>query len=106
MLTSRLEAFSDGVMAIIITIMVLDLYVPEGHGLAALTPAVGSGLLSYVLSFVYIGIQLSSKSLFFSSSSSQGGKPGTIETIQQTWNARVIRCASRFPRAVSAARES
>jgi uncharacterized membrane protein len=54
--TDRLEAFSDGVLAIIITIMVLELEVPEGHDLAALTSGVGTSLLSYLLSFVYIGI--------------------------------------------------
>ncbi len=52
---TRLEAFSDGVLAIIITIMVLELRVPHGTDLAALRPLVGV-LLSYVLSFVYIGI--------------------------------------------------
>jgi uncharacterized membrane protein len=51
----RLEAFSDGVIAIIITIMVLELKVPEGHTLAALGP-LAPVLLSYVLSFVYVGI--------------------------------------------------
>ena len=51
----RLEAFSDGVVAILITIMVLDLKVPQGADLAALRPLL-PGLLSYVLSFVYIGI--------------------------------------------------
>jgi TMEM175 potassium channel family protein len=54
--TSRLEAFSDGVLAIIITIMVLELRVPEGHDLHAFTSSVGTGLLTYLLSFVYIGI--------------------------------------------------
>jgi uncharacterized membrane protein len=51
----RLEAFSDGVIAIIITIMVLELKVPEGHALAALVPLTPL-LLSYVLSFGYVGI--------------------------------------------------
>jgi uncharacterized membrane protein len=51
----RLEAFSDGVLAIIITIMVLELKVPHGADLAALTPLLPS-FLSYVLSFVYLGI--------------------------------------------------
>ncbi|HEV7786811.1 MAG TPA: TMEM175 family protein [Thermoanaerobaculia bacterium] len=51
----RLEAFSDGVLAIIITIMVLELRVPHGAELSALTPLVPV-LLSYVLSFVYVGI--------------------------------------------------
>src|SRR5262245_10951777 len=51
----RLEAFSDGVIAIIITIMVLELKTPEGADLAALRPLTPI-FLSYVLSFVYIGI--------------------------------------------------
>jgi uncharacterized membrane protein len=52
---SRLEAFSDGVIAIIITIMVLELKVPPGGTLAALRPLTGV-FLGYVLSFVFIGI--------------------------------------------------
>jgi uncharacterized membrane protein len=52
---SRLEAFSDGVLAIIITIMVLELHVPEGRDFSALRPLLPV-LLSYVLSFVYVGI--------------------------------------------------
>ena len=56
MRTSRLEAFSDGVLAIIITIMVLGLREPDGSDLAALWHATGIGLLSYLLSFVYVGI--------------------------------------------------
>lgn len=55
MRTSRLEAFSDGVLAIIITIMVLELKVPRGTDIAALVPMLPV-LLSYVLSFIYIGI--------------------------------------------------
>jgi len=55
MKTSRLEAFSDGVLAIIITIMVLELKVPHAVQLAALKPLLPV-LLSYVLSFIYIGI--------------------------------------------------
>ncbi len=51
----RLEAFSDGVLAIIITIMVLELKVPHGETLIALKPLVPV-FLSYVLSFIYIGI--------------------------------------------------
>ena len=51
----RLEAFSDGVMAIIITIMVLELRVPAGSDLAALQPLIPV-LSSYVLSFVFLGI--------------------------------------------------
>jgi uncharacterized membrane protein len=51
----RLEAFSDGVIAIIITIMVLELKVPHGDSLESLLPLVPV-FLSYVLSFVYVGI--------------------------------------------------
>jgi uncharacterized membrane protein len=52
---NRLEAFSDGVIAIIITIMVLELKVPHGGTVAALLPLLPV-FLSYVLSFVYLGI--------------------------------------------------
>jgi len=52
---SRVEAFSDGVIAIIITIMVLELKVPHGVNFAALRP-VAPVFLSYVLSFVFLGI--------------------------------------------------
>ena len=51
----RLEAFSDGVIAIIITIMVLELKAPRGAGFASLGPLIPI-FLSYVLSFVYVGI--------------------------------------------------
>ncbi len=51
----RLEAFSDGVIAIIITIMVLELKAPPGTGFAALRGVLPT-FLSYVLSFVYVGI--------------------------------------------------
>jgi uncharacterized membrane protein len=51
----RMEAFSDGVLAIIITIMVLELKVPHGAQIDALIPLIPV-LLSYVLSFVYVGI--------------------------------------------------
>jgi TMEM175 potassium channel family protein len=51
----RLTAFSDGVIAVIITIMVLELKVPHGSGLAALWP-LAPVFGSYVLSFVYVGI--------------------------------------------------
>jgi uncharacterized membrane protein len=52
---SRLEAFSDGVLAIIITIMILEIKVPEGHEFADLKPLIPK-FLSYVLSFIYVGI--------------------------------------------------
>jgi uncharacterized membrane protein len=52
---NRLEAFSDGVLAIIITIMVLEMKVPHGADLPALRPLLPV-FLSYVLSFVYLGI--------------------------------------------------
>lgn len=51
----RVEAFSDGVIAILITIMVLELKVPHGESLDALAPLYPV-FLSYVLSFVYLGI--------------------------------------------------
>ncbi len=53
--TNRVEAFSDGVFAIIITIMVLELKVPHGPDLAVLRPLLPV-FLSYVLSFIYLGI--------------------------------------------------
>ena len=52
---NRLEAFSDGVLAIIITIMVLEMKVPHGATVVALLP-LAPVFLSYVLSFVYVGI--------------------------------------------------
>lgn len=52
---NRLEAFSDGVVAILITIMVLELHVPEGDDLEALRPLIPI-FSSYVLSFVFLGI--------------------------------------------------
>ena len=53
--TGRMEAFSDGVLAIIITIMVLELKVPHGADVAALWPVLPV-FLSYILSFIYLGI--------------------------------------------------
>lgn len=55
MKTARLEAFSDGVFAIIITIMVLELKVPQGYTFDTLLPLLPI-FLSYILSFVYVGI--------------------------------------------------
>ncbi|MGB3114934.1 MAG: TMEM175 family protein [Ferruginibacter sp.] len=55
MKTGRLEAFSDGVLAIIITIMVLELSVPEVSSFDALKPLIPK-FISYLLSFIYVGI--------------------------------------------------
>jgi uncharacterized membrane protein len=52
---NRLEAFSDGMIAIIITIMVLEMKVPHGESFQALTPVIPV-FLTYVLSFMYLGI--------------------------------------------------
>ncbi len=52
---TRLEAFSDGVLAIIITIMVLEIKVPVGNDFEALKPLIPI-IVSYILSFIYIGI--------------------------------------------------
>ena len=52
---NRLEAFSDGVLAIIITIMILEIKVPEDDSFESLKPIIPV-FLSYVLSFVYVGI--------------------------------------------------
>jgi uncharacterized membrane protein len=60
----RLLAFTDGVVAIIITIMVLELKVPAGHDVAALIPVVPV-FLSYALSFVYVGIYWNNHHHFF-----------------------------------------
>lgn len=51
----RLEAFSDGVLAIIITIMILEIKAPEGHEFSDLKPLIPK-FLSYILSFIYVGI--------------------------------------------------
>jgi uncharacterized membrane protein len=55
MTTTRLEAFSDGVIAILITIMVLELRIPHGDDLAALAP-MWPVFITYILSFIYLGI--------------------------------------------------
>jgi uncharacterized membrane protein len=55
MTSNRLEAFSDGVLAIVITIMVLEMKAPHGGDAAALRPLLPV-FLSYVLSFIYVGI--------------------------------------------------
>jgi uncharacterized membrane protein len=69
----RLEAFSDGVLAIIITIMVLEIKVPHGHDFAALRPLIPI-LLSYVLSFIYVGIYWNSHHMMLASVSHVSGR--------------------------------
>ena len=72
---NRLEAFSDGVLAIIITIMVLELKVPHGVELAALWPLLPV-FLSYVLSFIYVGIYWNNHHhMFHSTEHVNGGNP-------------------------------
>jgi TMEM175 potassium channel family protein len=68
----RLEAFSDGVIAIIITIMVLELRPPAGSSLKSLLPLVPS-LLTYVLSFIYLGIYWSNHHHLFQAVSKVNG---------------------------------
>jgi len=72
MRTGRIEAFSDGVLAIIITIMVLELKVPHGGDLHALRPVVPV-FLSYVLSFVYVGIYWNNHHHLFHATKEIGG---------------------------------
>jgi uncharacterized membrane protein len=70
---NRLEAFSDGVLAIIITIMVLELKVPHGTDLAALRPLMPV-LLSYLLSFLYVGIYWNNHHHMFHATPSISGR--------------------------------
>lgn len=72
MVTNRLEAFSDGVLAIIITIMVLELKLPHGGQLTALRPVLPV-FLSYVLSFIYVGIYWNNHHHLFHSAQKVGG---------------------------------
>ena len=82
MKTTRLEAFSDGVLAIIITIMVLELKVPHVVEFTALKPLLPV-LLSYVLSFIYIGIYWNNHHhLFQATEKVSGGIPGANQTAQ------------------------
>ncbi|WP_210519436.1 TMEM175 family protein [Hymenobacter terricola] len=68
----RLEAFSDGVLAIILTIMVLEIKVPHGADFAALEPLLPV-VLSYVLSFIYIGIYWNNHHMMLASTSKVSG---------------------------------
>lgn len=72
MTKGRIEAFSDGVLAIIITIMVLELKVPHGDDFTALLP-LWPVFLSYVLSFLYIGIYWNNHHHMFQSVRHVGG---------------------------------
>ena len=72
MTKGRLEAFSDGVLAIVITIMVLELKVPHGSDLHALGPMVPV-FLSYLLSFVYVGIYWNNHHHLFHATKEIGG---------------------------------
>ena len=90
MRTGRLEAFSDGVMAIIITIMVLDLKVPEAPRFADLVHTTGGGLLTYLLSFVFVGIYWNNHHHMFHLVKQVGG--GVL------WaNLALLFCLSLFP---------
>lgn len=73
MTKNRLEAFSDGVLAIIITIMVLEMKAPISSGWSALTPLIPV-FLSYVLSFVYVGIYWNNHHHLFHSVHKVNGK--------------------------------
>jgi uncharacterized membrane protein len=73
MTTNRLEAFSDGVLAIIITIMVLELKVPEGSDLQSLRPLVLT-FTTYILSFIYLGIYWSNHHHLIQASNAVNGK--------------------------------
>lgn len=73
MTTNRLEAFSDGVLAIIITIMVLELKVPEGNSLESLKPLIPT-FVTYILSFIYLGIYWSNHHHLMQASENVNGK--------------------------------
>src|SRR5215813_9881241 len=86
---NRLEAFSDGVLAIIITIMVLELKVPQSGEIEALAP-LAPVFLSYVLSFVYVGIYWNNHHHLFQSTHHVSGKI--------LWsNLHLLFCLSLFP---------
>lgn len=89
MKTSRLEAFSDGVMAIIITIMVLELKIPHGTGFEDLKPLLPT-FLSYLMSFAYVGIYWNNHHHLFQAVEQVNGKV--------LWaNLFLLLCLSLFP---------
>ncbi|OIQ15337.1 MAG: hypothetical protein BM557_11760 [Flavobacterium sp. MedPE-SWcel] len=73
MKTNRLEAFSDGVLAIIITIMVLELKVPEGNDIQSLKPLLPT-FITYILSFIYLGIYWNNHHHLMQASTTVNGK--------------------------------
>ena len=89
MKTDRLEAFSDGVMAIIITIMVLELKIPHSTEFEDLKPVIPT-FLSYVLSFIYVGIYWNNHHHLFQAVEQVNGKV--------LWaNLFLLFCLSLFP---------
>jgi uncharacterized membrane protein len=70
---TRVEAFSDGVIAILITIMVLELKIPHGDSIRALAPIVPA-FLTYVLSYVYLGIYWNNHHHMFHATTRINGK--------------------------------
>ncbi len=73
MTTNRLEAFSDGVLAIVITIMVLEMQVPEGTSWEALKTVIPK-FISYILSFIYLGIYWNNHHHLFQAIQNVNGK--------------------------------
>jgi uncharacterized membrane protein len=80
----RLEAFSDGVIAIIITIMVLELHTPEGADLNALIPLIPI-FLSYALSFVFIGIYWNNHHHLFQAAHRVNGRVLWVNLLLLFW---------------------
>lgn len=73
MKTTRLEAFSDGVLAIIITIMVLEIKIPHDDHIKSLLPLIPV-FLSYLLSFIYVGIYWNNHHHLFTAAKSLSGR--------------------------------
>src|SRR6185369_8585655 len=84
MTTSRLEAFSDGVIAIIITIMVLELRPPHEATFESLRPLMPT-FLSYVLSFIYVGIYWNNHHHMFKAARSVSGTVMWANMYQLFW---------------------
>jgi uncharacterized membrane protein len=87
----RVEAFSDGVIAVIITIMVLEMKVPEGNSLEALKPLLPV-FLSYVLSFIYVGIYWNNHHHMFHAAQHVNGKVMWANLILLFWLSLVPFC--------------